>query len=538
MHAPPFLVLVRTSPPLLSCLEKLFLRSSFDPTTTTTTTTTTIPVMPPIDFRPSHASPFKSTLSSAQQPRSNHSPHVTEPGTDTNSVSGSAGWPSELSLGELDPSDWKYLSEGGKNLLVRYDPAGAPSSRIATRDGCLALRVRKTRRASGHEQDDDEEEDGDLFAKHVIVPLLGGDSDILPYTLAVPVQTEGDKRVLDTIAARIEIDRPAHRRAADGINADKAPRLWAVEDLTAPVHLPDGSVSNVLAIEIKPKWGYLPRLPDSSPNHDVKSQHSRFRMHKVHKHPNPECPLTWQDLDQAYDPLDLYSSDPTRIAKAVSALYADWVATDGQTNNLRFFWNGAVVRPDEQERVRAHLDDGSGSEEKLETLLTSVLVPALKEKTLGANSVLERLAHLQASLDDTDVEGLSLAWEAVTHHPLGQAGPDPEHAILLAEPTLDEMVSAISASDPKAGCSVSVAALRRQTIRFLLAASFKDCSMLIRLPEQGAGQQKTKLIDLDPKPIGKLARFAKLDAEIVASFRAWLETNQTQTRGAWIDTRP
>lgn len=48
-----------------------------------------------------------------------------------------------------------------------------------------------------------------------------------------------------------------------------------------------------------------------------------------------------------YCPLDLYSQDAGRVARAVRQLWTTWNASAGEANNLRFFLDGKVVKPGE-----------------------------------------------------------------------------------------------------------------------------------------------------------------------------------------------
>ena len=64
------------------------------------------------------------------------------------------------------------------------------------------------------------------------------------------------------------------------------------------------------------------------------------------KHPGAHVP--------AYCPLELYSSDPERVKKALYALWDDWVRSNGTINMLRIFANGKVLNPNEVRMVSDH----------------------------------------------------------------------------------------------------------------------------------------------------------------------------------------
>lgn len=46
-----------------------------------------------------------------------------------------------------------------------------------------------------------------------------------------------------------------------------------------------------------------------------------------------------------YCPLELYSSDPERVKKALYALWDDWMQSHGTINMLRIFVNGETLDP-------------------------------------------------------------------------------------------------------------------------------------------------------------------------------------------------
>lgn len=141
---------------------------------------------------------------------------------------------------------------------------------------------------------------------------------------------------------------------------------------------------------------------------------------------------------------------------------------------------------------------------------------------------LARLRFLQSRLDALDVEGLANWWRLQTGAPFGEAGRCPE---LLAEPTLEEYEAFVA--DFLASEGEGTLTLRQATLAFLLSASFKDCSLIVRCvpTSKGAVDEDTgrtfeytlKLIDLDPKPIDRLGHYEKLDGDIVKSFAGWAE---------------
>ncbi|PWN52175.1 hypothetical protein IE53DRAFT_327161 [Violaceomyces palustris] len=494
--------------------------------------------MPPIPFAPSHQSPFKSTLSTSQQARPTSSRY---------------SWPPEsIDASLLDPTEWEYLCEGGKNLLVRYIGRSYP---FVGPDGAAALALRipkRSRKRAPSEIVEVKAELGDsstegidpsLFSKEVIGPLLGGQEVLVK---SVPIRIEGaaQRKFLEKVAGRVEAWRPRERRNEDGIDEDAA-LIFALEDLSSPL----GTSSNrgerdvTLGIEIKPKWGFLPSsnlIPASSA--ELKSKFSRFRMHAVLKASHEDLPLErWSSL---YDPLDLYSGDKERITKAIKALFRDWIDSKGTTNNLRFFCQGMIVDPSKvREKVAistgeettsdletlqkalSHLSScGSQNDTQLEESLLAVLEPMFE---VEVQPVLSRLSHLQARLDPLDVEGLSMWWSAQTGGcEMGKVSKETDSHLVL-EPSFDEIRSVAQAfllnESREAGGEGQTTALtlRQAVVAFLLSATFKDCSMFLRPGASATEGGKVKLIDLDPKPIGKLAKFQSTDRQVIDVFRTW-----------------
>ncbi|SJX65103.1 uncharacterized protein SRS1_15924 [Sporisorium reilianum f. sp. reilianum] len=481
--------------------------------------------MPPTPFQPSHQTPFKSTLSSSQQSRVHHTPFEAEGSNKNVSVS--------ISIADIDPSEWTYHAEGGKNILLSFKPAGgvqAGQSLFATSTSTFTLRIPKSL-PSTTDSNSAEEEEAEHFTRLVVEPLLG-DLTLLPRCIKIPIVTPQDRAVIDTLSARIELQRPAARRANPArIRSETLSCIYAVEDVTARV-LAAAPSHQVLCVEIKPKWGFLPRidaLPPSSPNVEIKAKYSRYRMHRVAKQAAGVGQLTKEQFERLYDPLDLYSEDRARKGRAVKALWSDWKETGGKTNNLRLFWNGAVVSMADSEtlgEVARFLRAGGEGEEQLVEALTGYVVdelskPRLADAAQSSASVLSRLAHLQSTLDPLDVEGLAHLWLARTQsHTLGQADPSLN---LPASLTSSLPAAQLATVLPPFLAASAEVTLEDAVQAFLVSATFKDCSLLLRFvgSEEGV-EAETKLVDLDSKPFGKLGSMQATDSEVCAAFLGWL----------------
>ena len=57
-----------------------------------------------------------------------------------------------------------------------------------------------------------------------------------------------------------------------------------------------------------------------------------------------------------YCPLDLFSGDETRVAKAIHALWDGWISSNATANNLKIFARGKFLKPSEVSFLSVLLD--------------------------------------------------------------------------------------------------------------------------------------------------------------------------------------
>jgi inositol-pentakisphosphate 2-kinase len=161
--------------------------------------------------------------------------------------------------------------------------------------------------------------------------------------------------------------------------------------------------------------------------------------------------------------------------------------------------------------------------------------------------VLRILSQLQRNLDTLDIEGLSKLWRkvesAASEHdgagsasftPLGQNSPFTQ----ILEPTisdwsdfLDKYLSS-ERKDMDHG-HPSAEDIPYYLFAYLLSATFKDCSIIVRLdflrPDDSSRQsvkvqpESVTVIDLDPKKLDKLKGWEELDKEIVNEYSTTVE---------------
>jgi inositol-pentakisphosphate 2-kinase len=192
------------------------------------------------------------------------------------------------------------------------------------------------------------------------------------------------------------------------------------------------------------------------------------------------------------------------------------------------------------------VDASSATTKQIRDAFTSALV-----RTLLKAPVLGTLSRLQRTLDVLDIEGLSKLWrmteraaplyrttfETFFAQPDGTSPPPTTplgvSSLFLSspEPAIPDWVdflgtylspfsSQLDYSNPKPEN------LRYYLLAYLLSATFKDCSIIVRLDFLRPGVESkievkpntVTVIDLDPKSMDKLRGWEKLDKEIAGAY--------------------
>lgn len=171
-------------------------------------------------------------------------------------------------------------------------------------------------------------------------------------------------------------------------------------------------------------------------------------------------------------------------------------------------------------------------------------------ETLLQSPVLIIISRLQRTLDALDIEGLSKLWrEAQLQSPLFQS----THASYFEQPLSNEHihpktplgVSSVYFPEPEPSISdwvefldtfqsaetmemdhtrPRIENLRYYLLAYLLSATFKDCSIIVRFELMRPGNNSkpgvypVAVIDLDPKSLDRLQRWEELDREIVSNY--------------------
>ncbi|KAF7295572.1 NmrA domain-containing protein [Mycena indigotica] len=362
-----------------------------------------------------------------------------------------------MSLLDSDPTDWAYVSEGGATIVFSYH---GPPSQLFDRK---VLRLRKCPVGSISPAIDNNDFNI-IFHERCITRLLP--QEHLPKLELLTLDSDATGW-LETLSAQTEASRPPKRRLKDHIDVHN-PRAVLATDLISGLGI---------AVEIKPKWGFLPspiHLSDES--RALKTRTCRFCMHSHLRTLEGEVVAT------EYCPLDLYSGEETRVRHALEVLWEAWISSEGAVNNLRLFVDGHKSEPAEKPTILQEKD----------RVVSSLLALLLE------SPVLRILSRLQRTLDALDIEGLASISDV--------SSPGPE-------PTLDEWDAFISAY------TLSPSAFPDQTryhhLAHLLSATFKDCSVVVRIPEG-----TVTVIDLDVKSIARLGQWEKLDQKIVGAYKS------------------
>ncbi|GAA5896214.1 hypothetical protein JCM5296_007263 [Sporobolomyces johnsonii] len=430
-------------------------------------------------------------------------------------------------LSSTSPSDWRYTAEGGANLVLSY--VGPPSPFCGR-----ILRLSKRKKDTTPDSDAVPGDVGVEFGRSIVEPLLGR-QQIVEMELVV-LERDWTRRMVRRLQeAKV---RPAQREVEDEVDVEAQVAVVA-EDLVGG--------RGALAVEIKPKWGFLPSSLFLSPDTAAtKATYCRFCMHRYHKSASTD------HHELGYCPLDLYSGDETHMRRALDGLLSSWETSGGQSNSLRIFAHGQSVVPEDVSCLRcnprsAYMTEPSRQPSALATaqdllassapsplrpsasfrsLLSSSLIDALRH-----SSLLPTLGHLQASLDPFDIEGLAHLLHSRLDVDLSSSRPDLSR--LGPQPTLAEWQAWLAEHLSARSTPPEQPDPRSAILSFLLSATFKDCSIIVRFRRNtttGNVETSVKAIDLDPKPINRLAKYWRMDREIVGQWKAMLDALSEEDR--------
>lgn len=468
---------------------------------------------------------------------------------------------------KMDESDWRYLGEGNKSLVVSH----IQIPRV--------LRLLKYPAADSENPPQTAEQAYRQiqnivdFTSNVMSSLIGEEFIHSGEVVKLPLE------FVRQLSIKVQQQRPAWR-------CNKVMDIYSgcalcLPNLTTPLyHQP--TLTPPLCIEIKPKCGFLPSSKHVSK--EVKTRVCRFCMHQHYKVSNG----MWRKRS-LYCPLDLFSGNRQRMHFAIRHLIEE------PQNNFRIFKGGQLIYSS-REREREDSDDSSDCVTSLfhqlrpyftctphpqrlshlsnksllsdfrQALLSDfvqVLVKALlsgggastvdsshrrtegrsfceastfnrerlrhSSQGLPSDCVLSRILQTQL-LDSLDIEGLFPLYKRVEQH-LHQF-PKERSRLQVDGPYDEAFLEQIQKCPSDDDGSVEYAATKVHQYRAAMTA--KDCSIMITLmptAEDEDDQQglcplvssrtlsfSVSVLDLDPKPFESVPRQLRLDQKILNGY--------------------
>ncbi|KAJ2482347.1 hypothetical protein IWW56_001134 [Coemansia sp. RSA 2131] len=346
----------------------------------------------------------------------------------------------------LKARDWKYSGEGNMKIVFTYT-GHEPSLQNwllqlnkGETSSTLAVQLQQRR---------------DACAFSTLVGSLIGQQYILEQRLVrVP------REFLASLSQRTT-ERPLYRTHA-GIDVDQGVGVLVPNMIATCTHS--------VTVELKPKWGFLPQSAEIDPANSVKHRVCRYCMHQHLKHKSPSqlCPL------------DLYSTTPERVERALDAL------AESPQNNMRVFVDGVLT------------DTVDVQWSELKRVLTQILLKEL---------ILVRLQRLQRELDPRDIEGVFPVYERAIE--CGELSAN--------EPSVDDWVEAVRLFETQAERSD-----KQVVLEYLLSTVLKDVSVMVMIkqwPVDGEmPEYKIAVVDTEPKKLAKMARYRDLSQDIVDNY--------------------
>mmetsp|Transcript_51140 Transcript_51140/g.95274 ORF Transcript_51140/g.95274 Transcript_51140/m.95274 type:complete len:428 (-) Transcript_51140:176-1459(-) len=407
-------------------------------------------------------------------------------------------------------TDWKYVAEGAYNIVLRYN---GPERLLDS----FGLRCRKKKRGDSGTAGGDTFVPWDVeagYVEKVFLPLLGR-RYLLPNNGGYPMAVR--EGFLLGLGQHVDAHRPVRRRDNSIDDTLKEATLIFNNLVLHAAEAKLGAAHPTICVEIKPKWGFVPT--SKSISHAVKLKHNRFTMHQQLKAKKARDKGHHWEIS-CYDPMKLFSYDRLQVKETLEDLIKV------PQNNLRIFIN-QELRVDDNHPGLSALQ--AALQEACADHAAEFLLEALTE-ILTREPLLNRLRTAQM-LDDMDIEAVFPAYQQILER--GEA----------FDARQGETLEPREAPDSEPGDAPGQHELVR---RFLVAATAKDCSMMITLrrcdgpaepcstnPDMPVDsgththpvirdlegwEYSIMVVDLDSKPIEKIPYYFQQDLEIAESF--------------------
>ncbi|XP_051139833.1 inositol-pentakisphosphate 2-kinase-like [Andrographis paniculata] len=425
-----------------------------------------------------------------------------------------------------DPADWVYRGEGAVNLVLGYCGSSPnfvgkvlriqkiSNTEPACENGQTVLTKHENLLWSQYEgivSAPTREIADQLYVQKVICPLLGSEH------VDAGIRVLASKEFLEAIERKILNQRPPWRVDAAKINPLCDSVLLIADHSTFPCVPGVNKEDYCIAVEIKPKGGFLPISEFIAEENAVKKKISRFTMHQALKFHQGKISQV-----SKYDPLDMFSGSKERIHKAIESLFHT------PQNNFRVFLNGSLI-----------FGSMGGALDKTSYMVNQVFQDGLKHVILAKDGMhikyilelvaeiiiksglLNRLLEIQ-KLDAFDIEGAIHTYYDTVAKP----------CIVCQEKGVNKLMATYSKlhSMPRDE--------KLKVVRdYLISATAKDISMMITFrarenkdtaPSRSSVflestnqsfDYKVSFVDLDMKPLEKMEHYYKLDQQIVSHYR-------------------
>ncbi|XP_042425455.1 inositol-pentakisphosphate 2-kinase IPK1-like [Zingiber officinale] len=434
----------------------------------------------------------------------------------------------KMIVGESTAKDWFYKGEGAANLVLGYCGSSpflvGKVLRIQKIPNKKTLSAHKGLDLSNHEkliwkdvgeilESATRDFASRAFIQHVMADLLNSkhiDAGILIYV---------SKEFLDVMETNIKSQRPTRR--VDAANINKLCEFaLLISDHSVITSTPKCDFS--IAVEIKPKCGFLPSSEYITEANAIKKNATRFKMHQFLKHHRGEILQI-----SGYNPLDLFSGSRDRILQAIVALF------ESPQNNFRIFFDGSLVFGGLGGGLDNTTEQFNNSKEAIANLIASSGLQLasffeLVAETGFRSGIFDRLLATQ-KLDVLDIEGaIHLYYNIISQ-------PCPICKNLSNMKVLHKYSSLHSLPLEK-----SMKIVRE----YLISATAKDCSLMISFRPSELGcttsnydsvflrssnqtyAYKAFFIDLDLKPLDKMFHYYELDQKIVNFYKMNQEIEQ------------
>lgn len=390
-----------------------------------------------------------------------------------------------------DPPEWRYLSEGGANVVLIY--VGSNEVFVGK-----ALRIRKENGLAGRDEQFTNDYWRDWLLPEVMETVQTGARQYLPCTWRIDVQPSWIKALDNLIWSK----RPATRQAASGSRLDH-------RNGSSLVVLTENLVGGTgqLAIEIKPKAGFVPGFGGLDPRFSsIKTSVCKYCLKRA-----IEVPFGNRHR-YGFCPIDLYNNRYGARTRALDYLTDSWRAGIAG-NNMRVFVDGKVLNPKTVPKNASAIGD----------YRDPAALATLLENALTSSRILRILVEIQRCFDPVDIQAVGLLAEQQSGSSTRPFGDD-----LARPPEMEELRRVCQERFQRdAGgkfCGADTVRpcgdLRCLCLGISLAAIVKDCSIILtwnlsglatgRIPETPT----VRLVDLDLKPIANLNKWWKQDQDL------------------------